>query len=320
MVGSSDIPRACFVPLQSALDYADPSTIIADDLNIGTQPVALNFSRTKADVIVGWRTDNANFGNNIFSSFYKWDYEQGLKTRNSYHIDWRIDFIGTSVFPPHEFTKNYLCREIGDSLMLLDNMLINRNARYSASDRIISGFEANLFYKYDGISGSNFLKEMQSRTNPFVIESFDIGRVEFKAAKEIVLKAGFECKRGGRYWAHIDSLFYCKRKFSQLFKRNLGGPPNYFVSNNEQNIADKNQTSILYPNPNTGSFTFYNPTNAIKLYKLYDNKGTLIHIETLNTPLNTIEIKKNLKSGVYVIQVMDILSNFETKRFICITN
>lgn len=303
MAGSSDLPRSCFVPLQSALAYTDTTNSISEDFDISAETIATNMSRTKADIIIGWRHDSACLHSTLeYHDNYTARYT-GFACKNTYHIDWRLDHYISSIGVPDK--RNYICREIGDDVMWLDNMLINRASLFEAYDLIESGYNVNQFYAYTNASHTGTRREqMQSRGDKFIVDSFGIGQVEFRTGREIRLLNGFECRRGGRFWAYIDTTYMCEVSWSDLNngRWNYGRPSN----ENESEIElTENQEELLnlFPNPSSDNFILKTNLQSMDSYKIIDVNGRILVNQTIENPDKSITVCPNLPKGVYWIQV-----------------
>ena len=310
--GSSDFPNHCFIPLQSALDYSVSAAPLSPYHNIINNPVSTNMSRTFVNVIVGWRTNIScyQFTSSLYSNYY-----QGLVCKNLDHMQWRKDVLAS--FSPS--VGNYLGREIGDEEMWLDNMNLNREAIYQAKNIISAGNDENRLYYYpthNSLTSSTW-DGMHSDDQKFVIDSFDIGQVEFIAGDEIRLRTGFESLRHSKFRAHIDSMQFCNLEFIEL-----GGDSNSIVVNNtsvDKLSNDPNSGVIIYPNPSNGKIDIKTNGFDILSCSLFDLKGSNILIEISRTSQNHISIDCNfIANGVYLLKINT--SNGTIKYFKIIIN
>jgi hypothetical protein len=289
---NTEIVNYCFIPYFSALDYT-PSTggprlthdILHD--NIDT-----TLSRTRFDVIVGWPTDTIHYPELAH-----------FETECFQHLEERNDAVAGYD------NASYLNREIGDFQMFLDNLWINRPALFQATQQIYAGNHQSPFYNYPDIHPSTRLIGMFSKNNKFIDDSLG-GDVVFKSGKEIRLEAGFEARKGCRFWAHIATedtchlpwdSFQSARPVFRSFWQDIQDEKKPDIPVNISQPAK----FIVYPNPSQNLFYITLPGNEkaqASLYNAFGEEITNFDISGLNQ--FTIDAAKyKLTNGIYLLIV-----------------
>ena len=297
---SADVQHFCFVPMQSALDYKgfDASgNELPQNFNIASNSTGSNMLRTPFDVILGWNTDNTNYpltGNFLPRA-------TGELPHNGSHTNFRNDQLG--IYDPSTlFDLGIINREIGDELMYLDNMVINREGMYQVKDRIEAGSNIHLNYLYPTqILGTPILS-LNSDSNKFVIDSFSTpGQVEFIAGEDIFLKPGFEAKYNSKFWAHIQNMEICSYTLDELQTILLSGPN---IENTKIPIVINKHHFMVYPNPTAYNFQVKSiDLSTITNGELADINGKVL--QSIANNKEEIEFNtENMASGIYICTIL----------------
>lgn len=296
---TSDVQHFCFVPLQSALDYKGydaQGNELPQNYNIAANSASSNMLRTPFDVILGWNTKNTY----PLTGYYKPNYI-GALPHNGSHLFFRND----KMFEYDMFALNNLGivnREIGDELLYLDNMNINREGIYQVKNKIQAGFNESPNYIYPNKipSLSSRIESLNSDTGKFIIDSFSTaGQVEFIAGEDIVLKQGFEAKYNSKFYAHIQNMVVCEYTLEELQTILLSGPN----LPTEIPIKINNEEFTIFPNPSSNAFQVKSKhLSKISMGVLTDTNGKLI--QSINNDKDHVIFDiVNLTAGVYICTV-----------------
>jgi len=204
--------------------------------------------------------------------------------------------------------SSWLNREVGDDVMNLDNLWINRKAQFHVRDSIIAGYSESPYYEYPDIIPSYVITAMYSKQADFLVDSIG-GDVTLKAGHRIILQNGFKAKQRSRFHAVLDSDVICTLPYSALESPPPFIPGNTNDSANVQKnlIINKIASLKVYPNPSTRIFNVLLP----------DTVNGQINVEVLNTfskiicnftigNCNSFSIdaaKYGLAKGLYMLKV-----------------
>lgn len=288
----SNVPRFCFVPMQSALDYRGFDGFgaqLPQDLDISNISVDTNMSRTPFDIIMGWNTHAAYPGTIRFIA------PGGFRNANATHLSLRnepIDFY----FGGEPDDLGILNREIGDRHLYLDNLIINREALFQTSELISAGNHESPYYLYpDRNPGISEIESLHSDSGRFFIDSFTTrGQVEFRAGNEIRLLPGFHARSNSKFLAHIQVMNICVLTLEEIQAMSI-------VANEETEIniiTDSDKLFTVYPNP-TQSIIYINSSLNMPM------KGYLLDLNGKKVGIGDIVNNKlqfnvdNLVNGIY---------------------
>jgi hypothetical protein len=298
----ADVDDWCFVPLQSALDYSGFDSIgnaLPQNHNILANSASINISRTPFHVIMGWnkRTGLPSFGGYPSTvKFFRTD--QGFIGRNGSHLDFRNDPIRQYNFPIEPDDHGIVNREIGDIAMYLDNININREAIYQCENNIFAGINQHPYYTFPNKGG--IIQGLNSDDQKFIVDSFDIGEVVFKAGNEIRLRAGFESLRFSNFRATIDTMFRCHYTIEEL--RDIASAPFIQQLNTKQPEQSISNVIKMYPNPTCTNINWESNNSLITQIEIYDVKGSVIFTSQPKTLKGHLDLS-NYTNGIYFIKI-----------------
>lgn len=267
ITASSELPRFCFIPLQSGLDY---SGVANQDHDVLSDGVTLINARTSADAVVG---RGVNSGHLQFAS------GAALPTPND------------TLYP-----RPWVNGEIGDYQIWLDNRTVNRRAHFEGRQSLVAGSEVGQIYEYPN---SIFFEIPTSASKDFgFVVSADSGKVTFQSSQEIGLRPGFVAEAGSEFRAYIDDIPFCsltKWEMDSVIPHAMVFPlgvENIEVTNSKHKI-------VVYPNPSTGSVSIVFPQAGT--YYLFNSLGAVLHTfvtEALQAEITTMELHA---SGLYFL-------------------
>jgi hypothetical protein len=279
---SSQIVNFDFMPMYSALDYHVPNSSFPLDHDILHDDINVTLSRTPFDVIVG------EYQSGSYPQLGT-DYAQNFE-----HLNMRSDVIPTT-------SLTYLTREIGDEVLYLDNLNINRKGMFEAKNNILAGNNENPFYDYPvNKPGNTPSTGMFSKQGGFINDS--AGDIELKAGSEIRLQAGFESKSGSKLWVHIAPEHTCDLSLDQLKKKSPSA-----IEKDEQSEDSKGDI-LIYPNPSSSLFII-----KLALPEQTEGKATLLNelgqvMSTQVIPAGSDQLsidagRQAFSNGVYILIV-----------------
>ncbi len=303
----SNVPRFCFIPMQSALDYIGldgSGNRLPQTLNLSVISVDTNMFRTPFDIIMGWNTHATYPGTirNLFSN--------GFLDANGTHLSFRNEPINLYGSEPANF--GIINREIGDRHLYLDNLNINREALFQTSDFISAGLSESKYYLYPNKSPLTFgmtILGLNSDSGRFFIDSFKTkGQVEFRAGNEIRLEPGFHARHNSKFLAHIQQMDTCEFTLTQIQEMGLTSTENTDV---EQLVSGDNILT-LYPNPSESFVYIKSSTQVPMTGYILDLNGR--RLGNGNMVDNKLQFNvENLAKGVYIciIECESVLYRFK---------
>jgi len=296
------IDHFCFVPRFSSLDYSAPHANFPADHDIMTDPIDTIVGRIPFDVMAGWYNNHGSNPDRVPYPTFNDPYGD-----NSYHLTVRSDTISYAD-AVHPIT--WLAREVGDDVMNLDNLWINRKAQFHVRDSIVAGYSESPYYYYpSGISPSPYTG-IYSKQSDFLVDSIG-GDVTLKAGHRIIMQNGFIAKQGSRFYAVLDSDVICTLPYGSLSFPPPQGNPNDTAKSQSatlQNLsANKTASLKVYPNPSHNQFFVeikgdsLGPANVT----LMNTIGNIITIFTVTNESSFVidAAKYNLKKGMYILVV-----------------
>ncbi|MCC7445545.1 MAG: T9SS type A sorting domain-containing protein [Saprospiraceae bacterium] len=294
----ADVDDWCFIPLQSALDYSgfdSAGNVLPQNHDLIANSATTNISRTPFHIIMGWNTTVASYPST--QKFFRTD--NGFLRHNGNHLDFRNDPI--DIYPPFIEPTDHgiINREIGDVAMYLDNMNINREAIYQCENNIFAGFNQHPYYTFPSSTGS--IAGLNSDNQKFVVDSFDIGEVVFKAGNEIRLRPGFESVRFSNFRAEIDTMFRCHYTIEEL--RDIASVPFMEVLKVAEVKTENPITIIVYPNPTCDNINWKSPIKICGKIQIFNATGLLLTQLEVNDKYGQIDMA-SLVNGVYYIVVV----------------
>lgn len=289
----SNVPRFCFIPLQSALDYSAFDSLgnrLPQNLDLSNISVDTNMSRTQFDVIMGWNT-HADFPGTIRTLFTK-----GFRDAHASHLSFRNEEIDDyNVSEPQDF--GFINREIGDRHMYLDNLNLNREALFQTSELITAGKHESPYYRYpDNSPTFTEILSLQSDSGRFFIDSFTTrGEVEFRAGEEIRLGPGFHSRHNSKFHAHIQEMPLCEFTLEELQEMGIVATEETEI----RNIKIGKESFIVYPNPSESVVNVKTSSSSVISGHIVDINGRKVSQGNMigeNFQFNV----ENLDKGVYI--------------------
>lgn len=117
-------------------------------------------------------------------------------------------------------------------------------------------------------------------------------KLVLKSHNEIIISPNTEIRLGSDFHAFIEEN--CYTQYNTSWKT---------IQESESSVADFSLDNdlILYPNPNSGSFTLWLPENLPAHFYLYDIKGQLISEQFIENQYYALDM--DLSEGIYFVQV-----------------
>lgn len=270
-----------FIPTKSAIDFiANPDSL--DENLLPTTSAELDYllDNQAFSLVIG----NNRSDNNTFNTF-----------RNRDHLHFRNEIIDTFACSDPEIGSYVVNREIGDDTIRIDNMVLNRNARYQAEvDTRVNTFD-HWMYNYQGATPAKNEK-IYSRSNPFEYETANPGSyiATFESGTNFDINSV-----NGTYQTNNISLTNCCTNYANRAAPKL----------EELQVESFME---LYPNPAFHSITLHYKfkEKGSTTIKIFDMLGNLIYKQKLllsNSQSDTytpITLNENsFSNGVYLIQI-----------------
>lgn len=292
-----------FIPLQSGLDYGSGLNLPLNH-NIMTENINTKLSRTPFDVIVaypdGINQDHLNYRDELIYNV------TGAPATNcqNYYPNGEYAYYDADLQNQCEVKRSFLCLEIGDEEMYLENWELNRRAKFQ-SEYDLHVNKRNPYYEYPSSGGTTptlDLKCIYSKEAPFIISPTGFASF-FSNQNGSPTGTGFVYANPQNLslWEHTEKeMTVCVEDYAQ-------GKSVLIDETTEP--EEKNKDFLrLYPNPNEEHLLVVEydleATEGVRL-SIVDIAGkTVLESELLEGGTNqtTLDLK-GLKAGVYLFSL-----------------
>lgn len=304
-----------FVPTYSALDYSVGGIL---NYNIETEAIAVKNTKTAWDVIMGIPNSLTGASSPMTENIYKNQREHALPTNYNLGIgSGAPEYYRSCISPGPNIEALVLAREIGDEIMWLDNMLLNRRAMYE-SEYDLHVNRPNPYYEYISSFTSQAIPGIYSKSAPFFIvpiTGLAIFKYDNANSSNIPFAFTYDPPMSGTYQLVDVPLANCCTDFRALVP---------FNTEEEEEIVENSMS--IFPNPSDGStfmVRFLLKEKGEARIRLYNMAGQQIMEQTLPAvdtkreaylPLDVSGL--SLKKGMYLVILSNAYESFSRKLII----
>lgn len=301
----SDGTKFNFVPLHSALDYGGGMNVPLNH-NILAENINTKLQRTPFDVIIGYPDENNRYHLNYRDeNIYNITGQDATSCQNSSVYNGRYAYYDADLLYKCKIRRSFLCLEIGDEELYMENWKLNRNAKFQTQYALYVN-KRNPYYEYPSqLPQTIDLEGIYSKENPFQITNQ--GYAKFVTnGNDSPISNGFVYNPPHapiNLWSINDEVVMkvCMEEYNTK---------SFFPITDEESPNESNMSNELriYPNPNKGNLLMIalgeNYTEKVAIDVLDITGKSVVQHFLQESSDNTIQLDLHqLQKGMYLVRI-----------------